>query len=198
MSFTPAGGGADRSFELVRQSLLQGDDLPFQEALTAAQMRQAFDAEGVSFGESAGGANVGGAGAGEADHDGLVYTMGVTLWAMLSQALFTDLQRACRAAVQRVAVYYALVGREVSSTSTGAYSRARAKVPEGWSGVWPKGWWNGARRPFPTRGGGTGSARWSSTARRSRCPTRKRTRRSIRSPPVRPRGWAFRSCGRSR
>ena len=34
MSFTPAGGGADRSFELVRQSLLQGDDLPFQEALT--------------------------------------------------------------------------------------------------------------------------------------------------------------------
>ena len=131
MSFTPAGGGADRSFELVRQSLLQGDDLPFQEALTAAQMRQAFDAEGVSFGESAGGANVGGAGAGEADHDGLVYTMGVTLWAMLSQALFTDLQRACRAAVQRVAVYYALAGREVSSTNTGAYSRARAKVPEG-------------------------------------------------------------------
>ena len=41
-------------------------------------MRQAFDAEWVSFGESAGGANDGGAGAGETDHDGLVDTRGVT------------------------------------------------------------------------------------------------------------------------
>ena len=46
MSLTPKGRGADRSFELVRQSLLQGDDLPFHEALTVGQMRQAFDAEG--------------------------------------------------------------------------------------------------------------------------------------------------------
>ena len=50
---------------------------------------------------------------------------------MLSQALFTGVQRSCRAAVQRVAVYYALVGREVSSTNTGAYCRARAKVTAG-------------------------------------------------------------------
>ena len=102
-------------------------------------MRQAFDAEAVSFGESDGanhgGANDGGASAGETGHDGLVDTMGVTLWAMLSQALFTDVQRACRAAVQRVAVYYALAGREVSSTNTGAYSRARAKEARGeWNG----------------------------------------------------------------
>ncbi len=128
MSFIPKGRGADSSFELVRQSLLQGDDLPFQEALTIGQMRRAFDAEGVSFGESAGGANDDGAG--ETGDDGIVYSMGVTLWAMLSQALFTDLQRPCVAAVQRAAVYYALLGREVSSTNTGAYSRAWAKVPE--------------------------------------------------------------------
>ena len=51
MSFTPAGRSADRSFELVRRSLLQADDLPFQDALTVEQMRQAFDAEGVAFGE---------------------------------------------------------------------------------------------------------------------------------------------------
>ncbi len=41
------------------------------------------------------------------------------------------MQRACVAAVQRVAVYYALLGRQVSSTNTGAYCRARAKVTEG-------------------------------------------------------------------
>ena len=35
------------------------------------------------------------------------------------------------ATVQRVVVYYALLGREVPSTHTGAYCRARAKVTEG-------------------------------------------------------------------
>ena len=126
MSFTPARGNADRSFELVRQSLLQSDDLPFAHALTAEQIQQAFDAEKVSFGDAGCDAN------GASDDDGgIVYTRGVTLWAMLSQALFTDVQRACRSAVQRVAVYYALLGVEVSSTNTGAYCRARAKVTEG-------------------------------------------------------------------
>ena len=43
----------------------------------------------------------------------------------------TDVQRACRSAVQRVVVYYALLGIEVSSTNTGAYCRARGKVTEG-------------------------------------------------------------------
>lgn len=122
MSFTPAGGSADRSFELVRQSLLQSDGLTFADALTTEQIQQAFEAEGVSFGDNEEDASDGG---------GIVYTMGVTLWAMLSQALFTDVQRACRAAVLRVAVYYALLGREVCSTNTGAYCRARAKVTEG-------------------------------------------------------------------
>ena len=126
MSFTPAGGGAHRAFELVRQSLLQSDGLPFADALMSAQMQQAFDAEGVSFGGADRDAN-----AGPADDDGIVYTPAVTLWAMLSQALFTDVQRACVAAVQRVAVSYALSGREVSSTNTGGYCRARAKVTEG-------------------------------------------------------------------
>lgn len=122
MSFTPTGGSADRSFDLVRQSLLQSDSLPFADALTTEQIEEAFDAEGVSFGDNEDGA---------INSDGIVYTMGVTLWAMLSQALFTDVQRACQAAVLRVAVYYALLGRNVSSTNTGAYCRARAKVTEG-------------------------------------------------------------------
>ena len=57
--------------------------------------------------------------------------MGVTLWAMVSQAIFTGIERSCRAAVQRVAVYYALAGRDVSSTNTAGYCRARMKVTEG-------------------------------------------------------------------
>ena len=134
MSLTPGGGGARsalggaaRSFELVRRSLLQGDGLPFADALTAEQMPQAFDDEGVSFGQDDHAASVTFA---DAD-DGVVYTPAVMLWARLTQAIFTDLQRSCRAAVQRIAVYYSLLGREVSSTNTGAYCRARAKVTEG-------------------------------------------------------------------
>ena len=113
MSFTLAGGGADSSFELVRQSLLQGDGLPFADALTAGQIQQAFDAEGVSFGESERDASetrrtasstiaASEGSPSEEDEDGIVYTRGVTLWAMLSQALFTDVQRSCRAAVVKL------------------------------------------------------------------------------------------------
>ena len=125
MSFRAEHGGADRAFELVKQSLLQDKSLPFADALTAEHIQQAFDAEGVWFGEADGNANSG------PDDDGIVYTPEITLWAMLSQALLTDRQRACVAAVQRVAVYYALLGRLVSSTNTGGYCRARAKVTEG-------------------------------------------------------------------
>ena len=103
MLFTAQYHSADRSFELVRRSLLQDQDLPFADALTTSQIEQAFEAEGILFGVTPQNPD---------DASGnsptIVYTMGVTLWAMLSQALFTDVQRACRAAVQRVAVYYAL------------------------------------------------------------------------------------------
>ena len=46
-------------------------------------IQQAFDDEGVSFGQ------------GEGD----VYTPALTLWAFLSQVLFKDEQRSCLAAV---------------------------------------------------------------------------------------------------
>ena len=124
MSFTRPGGGANSSFDLVRLSLLQDDSLPFADTLTTEHIEQAFEAEGVSFGVPTATATAN-------DDDGIVFTMGVTLWAMLSQAVFTGFQRSCRAAVQRVAVYYALAGREVSSTNTGGYCRARAQVTEG-------------------------------------------------------------------
>jgi hypothetical protein len=117
MSFrTPLLFGT-RAFELVRRSLLQAPGLPFGEALTPDQMQAAFDAEGVSFADR------------DEDSGGLVYTPAITLWALLSQMLFTGEQRSCRAAVIRVATYFALLGREISATNTGAYCRARAKIP---------------------------------------------------------------------
>lgn len=197
MSFTPAAGGADRSFELVRRSLLQNDELPFAEALTVEQIQRAFVAEGVSFGDADVAVPAGNGAAVNAVSEGgngIVYTRGVTLWAMLSQALFTGVQRSCRAAVQRVAVYSALIGREVSSTNTGAYCRARAKVSEGVvrrltegvaerceAGV-PDAWrWRGFRALVID--GTTFSM-----------PDTEENRRSIPSPAVRPRAWAFRSC----
>src|SRR4051812_44364384 len=115
MSFRTSHASSHRDFDLVRRSLLQAPGLPFADALSAEQIRHAFDAEDVHFGD---------------DDDQAVYTPPVTLWAMLSQMLFTAEQRSCVAAVVRVAAFYAPLGREVCSTNTGAYCRARAKVPE--------------------------------------------------------------------
>jgi len=64
--------------------------VPFQDALTAEQMRRAFEAEGVSFGEAEDSAD---SNAHVGSNPQPVFTGGVTLWAMLSQALFTDVQR---------------------------------------------------------------------------------------------------------
>ena len=116
MSFRTSHVGLHRGFDLVRRSLLQAPDLPFADTLSAEQIQHAFDTQDVRFGD---------------DDDEVLYTPAVTLWAMLSQMLFTGEQRSCLAAVVRVAAFYALLGREVCSTNTGAYCRARAKVPEG-------------------------------------------------------------------
>jgi putative transposase len=116
MSFRTSSIGLHRGFDLVRRSLLQAPGLPFADSLSAEQIQHAFDTEDVHFGD---------------DDDQAVYTPPVTLWAMLSQMLFTAEQRSCLAAVVRVAAFYALLDREVCSTNTGAYCRARAKVTEG-------------------------------------------------------------------
>ena len=51
MSFPTSPPVAPSPFEIVRRSCLQQDGLPFADALTPEQMEQAFDAEGVSFGD---------------------------------------------------------------------------------------------------------------------------------------------------
>jgi hypothetical protein len=100
-------------FRLVLLGFLQHPSLAFAQALPEETIQQAFHDAGVMF----------------AQHEGDVYTPPVTLWAFLSQVLFKGEQRSCLAAVSRVVVLCTALGREPCSDNTGAYCRARAKLP---------------------------------------------------------------------
>jgi DDE family transposase len=117
MSFRSSRGEIGRAFECVRRSLHQADELPFSNVLTADRLAEVFESEGVDCCDD--------------DDPDVIYTPAVTLWAFLSQMLFTGEQRSCTAAVARVAAVEALSGRVVSNTNTGAYCRARRRIPEG-------------------------------------------------------------------
>jgi len=99
---------------LVRQAFLQADGLPFDDVLSEGDIQQAFEAENACF----------------ARDEGDLYTPAVTLWAFLSQALHAQRLRSCAAAVSRVIVLCVALGRQPPSPDTGAYCRARAKLPE--------------------------------------------------------------------
>ena len=64
------------------------------------------------------------------EEEDAVYTPPVTLWAFLSQMVHKAEQRSCVAAVARVVVLLAALGHKPPSGNTGAYCRARAKLPE--------------------------------------------------------------------
>jgi hypothetical protein len=100
-------------FGLVLRSFLQHRGLPFAQALPEEVIQRAFDDEGVSFGQG----------------DGDVYTPALTLWAFLSQVLFKEEQRSCLAAVARVIVLLVALGKRPCADDSGAYCRARAKLP---------------------------------------------------------------------
>ena len=100
-------------FRLVLEPFLSRDDLPFVDVLSEEDIQVAFDEEGVAFAED--------------EYD--VYTPQVTLWAFLSQAVFKAEHRSCTAAVARVVVLMATLGRRVSG-DTASYCRARARIPD--------------------------------------------------------------------
>jgi len=107
-------GSRGQSFQLVRQAFLQGDGLPFGEVLSEEEIERAFEAEDACF----------------AQGEGDIYTPAITLWAFLSQTLHAGRLRSCAAAVSRVIVLCVALGRRPPSPDTGAYCRARAKLPE--------------------------------------------------------------------
>jgi hypothetical protein len=84
----------------------------FHEALPDAQIQQVADDNDIHFG------------AGAED----VYTPAMTLWAFLAQVLSGS--KSCVAAVARVLVLRTALGLPACSANTGAYCKARAKLPE--------------------------------------------------------------------
>jgi hypothetical protein len=100
-------------FGLVLRSFLQHRGLPFADVLSEETIQRQFDDAGVSFGQ------------GEGD----VYTPALTLWAFLSQVLFKGEQRSCVAAVARVIVLLVSLEQRPCADDSGAYCRARAKLP---------------------------------------------------------------------
>jgi len=106
---SPSIGATFRQF---LNGFLHTDELPFREVLTTTQIEQTAAAEKVSFGTGA--------------DD--VYSVPLTLWAFIAQVV-SD-QKSCVAAVARVLVLLAILGRKLCHAGTGAYCKARAKLPE--------------------------------------------------------------------
>lgn len=100
------------SFSLFKRSMMQADGLPLTEVINDQRWQQVFDKHEIDFGN---------------DPDA-IYTPAITLWALISQVFFSGEQRSCKAAVIRVASLWAALGRQVCSTNTGAYCRARLKL----------------------------------------------------------------------
>jgi hypothetical protein len=100
------------SFRQTLQSFVQGDGLAFDDVLTSERIEEIAAQEQVSFGTAA------------AD----VYSVPVTLWAFLCQVAAAS--KSCVAAVSRVMVLLTALGRQPCSAGTGAYCKARAKLPE--------------------------------------------------------------------
>jgi hypothetical protein len=99
-------------FAAILHTCAQAADLPFRDVLTEEQIEALAAEEGVAFGDGPGG----------------IYSVALTLWAFLAQMLSKD--KACTAAVARVIVLLVALGREPCSAGTGAYCKARAKLPE--------------------------------------------------------------------
>jgi putative transposase len=114
MSFYQNLPNVSRRFQLVLSSFLQKEGLAFADALPEQRINEVFAEEGVEF----------------AQDEDAIYTPAVTVWAWLSQSLFKNEQRSCIAAVSRVLVLLAVLGRKPCAKNCGAYCRARAKVPE--------------------------------------------------------------------
>src|SRR6516225_2920785 len=109
-SYDPRAPGA--SFQTVLDAFAQAPDLPFRDVLTADYIEQVAAEEGATFGAA----------------PGRVYTVAVTLWAFLAQVLHKE--KACVAAVARVLVLRLALDLEPCAAGTGAYCKARAKLPE--------------------------------------------------------------------
>ena len=96
--------------ETLKQKFLQSIGLPFREVLPESVISSVLQAEGVKYYNS-------------------VYSPVVTLWAFLSQVLDPD--KSLRNTVSRVIAWLSEADQKIPSSDTGAYSKARGRLPEG-------------------------------------------------------------------
>lgn len=102
-----------RCFSIFQRSMIQSNELPLCEILDSTLIADAFEEDGVDFGV--------------ADED--VFTPAITLWAMVSQFLFKEAGRSCKAAAGRVVSLWAKTANRVVAQNAGNYCRAKAKIP---------------------------------------------------------------------
>ncbi len=96
--------------EILKQKFANSVGLPFRDLLPESTIIEALEAEKVKYRNR-------------------LFNPIVTLWAFLSQVLDTD--KSLQNAVSRVIAWLAEAGELIPSTDTGAYSKARLRVPEG-------------------------------------------------------------------
>ena len=109
MTSYPTRGGSFRHF---LRSFLQDDGSRFGEVLTNEQIERAAQLQNLSFGMGA--------------ND--IYSLPLTLWAFVTQVASES--KSCVAAVARVLAWLTSQGRSVGAAGTGAYCKARDRLPE--------------------------------------------------------------------
>src|SRR3954449_6045566 len=93
----------------LRRQFAQGGGLPFSDVLSEDLVTQALTTASVSWIDR-------------------IFSPLVTLWVFLSQVLSAD--HSCRAAVARLIAHRVARGQKACSARTGAYCRARQRLPE--------------------------------------------------------------------
>ncbi len=94
--------------EILKQRFQNSLALPFEQMLTEESIHQILEQEQVSYRQT-------------------IYTPIVTLWAWMSQVLDPD--KSLSNAVSRVIAWLSVAGAAVPSSDTGAYSKARKRLP---------------------------------------------------------------------
>jgi Transposase DDE domain/Insertion element 4 transposase N-terminal len=96
--------------QLYRRQFQRSSLFPITRLLPVADVEEAVAAESCSFRER-------------------VFTPVLTVWVFLGQVLDPD--HSCRHAVLQLVAWLAALGRKTCSSNTGAYCKARARLPEG-------------------------------------------------------------------
>jgi hypothetical protein len=96
--------------QTYREPLTQGAPFPITRLLSVADVEEAVAAEGGSFRDR-------------------IFTPAITIWILLGQIL--DADHSCQQALLRFVAWLRAAGRWCCSSATGAYCKARQRLPEG-------------------------------------------------------------------